>query len=294
MAKTFDNPPVLKDLLYIGEHLTCNHYRAEVGAGFIYREIKKGERLGSEQTPSNQLLVILEGACTIDYEHYPQRVLKAGEMVLVRHSSEFVMQVTEDLKLLTMAFVIPLSVCDKLVLESYYGIVDTIKYDFRPTPIRHPLNLFFDQLVYYLRNGMSCAHLHELKHKELFLCLRGFYKKEEIAYLFCEIIERSLDFRRFIYDNHQRVKSVEELVQLSNMSKSAFSRKFKQEFDMTPHDWLLKRKCEQIVWYAANPEVTIDQLCDRFGYSSKESFNNFCQSQFGCTPKRLIERSRRV
>lgn len=33
------NPLLLHDLLYIGEHQTCNHYRADVGSGFIYEEL---------------------------------------------------------------------------------------------------------------------------------------------------------------------------------------------------------------------------------------------------------------
>lgn len=289
-----DNIPVLTDLLYIGEHLTCNHYKAEVGSGFIYRELKQGSVFGSGQTPSYHLLIVLAGRCLIRYEEFPERELHAGEMILIKRLSGYQAEVLEPMTLLTMSFEALLSGCDKLVLESYYSYRANIVYDFRPTPVRHPLPPFFDLLLYYLRNGMSCAHLHEMKHKELLLCLRGYYTKEELTYLFYELIEKILDFRKFVYDNYQKARNSSDLIKLSNMSPSAFNRRFKREFACTPAKWLLKRKCEQIMWYAVSPEITIDHLVERFEYTSVESFCNFCKVNFGCTPKQLLERSRKI
>lgn len=289
-----DNIPVLTDLLYIGEHLTCSHYKVEVGSGFVYREPKQGSSFGSVQTQSHQLLIVLSGHCSIRYGQFPERELKAKEMILIKRLSEYRVTVLKSMTLLIMSFDAVLSGCDKLVLDSYYPYRANIVYDFKPTPIRHPLLPFFDLLLYYLRNGMSCAHLHEMKHKELFLCLRGYYTKEELTYLLYELIEKTLDFRKFIYENHKKVKTAAELIQLSNMSTSAFIRRFKQEFACTPSQWLQKRKCEQIMWYAVSPEITVEHLVETFGYASVESFCNFCKANFGCTPKQLIERSRNV
>ena len=47
---------------------------------------------------------------------------------------------------------------------------------------------------------MNCKHLHEIKSMELFLLFRGFYRKEELAYLFHPIVGKSLDFRSLILE----------------------------------------------------------------------------------------------
>lgn len=38
-----DNELLRHDLLYVDEHLTCTHYRADVGTGFVYREFGRGK-----------------------------------------------------------------------------------------------------------------------------------------------------------------------------------------------------------------------------------------------------------
>lgn len=77
------------------------------------------------------------------------------------------------------------------MLQSYYDLCNDIHYDFTPLEIRHPLNEFIDLLVFCLKSGMNCAHLHEIKHKEFFLYLRGFYTKEEIVQLFFPIMGKN-------------------------------------------------------------------------------------------------------
>lgn len=287
-----DNQLLQHDLLYIEEHLTCNHYRAEVGVGFVYKELKKGQEFTGRQISVHQLLFFLDGSCEIDYVPYTGRTFSGGEMILLPYHASFTGRVTENLRLLTMLFEAPLSGCDKLLLHSYDKF-RAVCYDFQPTPIRYPLSGFFDLLVYCLRNGMSCAHLHEMKHRELFMLLRGFYTKMEIAYLFHEIINQSFDFRKFIYNNHMSVCTLNGLIALSNMSRSTFMRKFKKEFKETAYQWMLKQISLRIVQRLADPDVTIKEIMAQFGFTSYSNFNRFCKRHYDCSPRELSIRSRR-
>ena len=140
---------------------------------------------------------------------------------------------------------------------------------------------------------MSCAHLHEMKQRELFFYLRGFYSKEEIAGLFYPIVSRSFDFRNFVFENYRKVHSLKELIDLSPMSRSTFLRRFKSEFNDTAHDWMLKQTCQRIVGEIACPETTIKDLMAKFGFDSHSSFNRFCKANFHCTPSELIRRYRK-
>ena len=80
---------MLHDLLYIGEHQTCNHYRADVGSGFIYEELEAGETERLDTVRRNHLLILLEGRCSLDCNQFSGRDFSAGEMILVPRSAAF-------------------------------------------------------------------------------------------------------------------------------------------------------------------------------------------------------------
>ena len=88
--------PKLHDLLYLKEHLTCNRYLADIRTGFVFKKLKKGNMFGLEQGLSHQLLVFLEGSCTIDYGCFLGKKFSAGEMVLIHRRSSYVGQVTDQ------------------------------------------------------------------------------------------------------------------------------------------------------------------------------------------------------
>ena len=281
------------DLLYIREHLTCSHYKANMNAGFIYHELEAGKTISYDETlQNNHLVIILAGSCTMRYNTYHNRKFKTGEMVLIPRSSSFHGRADEYLKFLDMAFISPISGCDKLILQRYHSLCQDVEYDFRPTEIRYPLDIFFNLLVYCLQNGMMCAHLHEMKHKELFFYLRGFYTKQEVTELFYPIISKSFDFRTFVLDNYAKVCTLNELIALSNMSRSSFIRMFKAEFHDTFHNWKQKQLCLKIMEEVVQPDISVKELMIKFDFDSFSNFNRFCKRHFHCTPTELLEKYR--
>ena len=108
---------------------------------------------------------------------------------------------------------------------------------------------------------------------ELFLLFRGFYRKEELAYLFHPIVGKSLDFRSLILENYLKVDQVDGLAKIAGMGRTNFNNKFKEEFGISPHQWLLKQKAKHVRLYKFN---------------SATHFTRFCKQQFGCTPSELL------
>ena len=287
-----NTPLKMHDLLYIEEHQTCNHYRADIGTGFMYQELNANDQINQDRTRYNHLLLCLRGTCVLSYNQYCNRNFKAGEMVLIPRGSSFWGHITTPLCLLDMIFEAPVSGCDRLVLQNYQPLCSQIHYDFQPIEIRHPLDDFCNLLIFCLKNGMSCAHLHEMKHRELFFYLRGFYRKEEIALLFYPIISHSFDFRMFIYENCRDVTSVKELIARAGMSRSTFLRRFKTEFGESAHHWMQKQICQRIVLELTDPRVTIKDIMNKFGFDTPSNFSRFCRNSFQCTPSELIRKYR--
>lgn len=282
------NSLLRNDLLYIGEHLTCNHYMADIGTGWLYREIDADEQIMYQSLQNNHLVFFMEGNSVLSCNQFVNRTFQAGEMILLPRMASISGKASTPLKFVDMAFAAPMSGCDKLILQNLYELCEQLTYDFQPVKIRYPLSAFLDLLVYCLKNGMNCAHLHELKHKEVFFYFRGFYTKEEIATLFYPIIAKSFDFRGFVYENAPKCTSLAQLIEMSNMSQRTFYRKFTREFNVSPQKWMLQQICQRIIHEATQPDVSIADIIERLDFASPASFAQFCQRHFQLTPTQLL------
>ena len=280
-----------QSLHYFKEHLSCKRYLSGKDAGFAYWELEAGTPIVLDSS-MHHLLIFLEGGCVISCERFKNRAFSGGEMVLVPMAATFFGKVPRKLRFVDMRFTVPISCCDKMVLQSYSHFKPKIHYDFRPLPVRKPLPEFCEILAYGLESGMYCKYFHEMKHKELFFYLRGYYSKEEITELLYPVLSRSMDFKMFILQNYRKVDSLENLVTLSNMSKRTFFRKFKQEFDMTVHKWMVKQTCNDIIHELSGEKANLMETAEKLGFGTASSFCNFCKRNIGYAPTELAIKCR--
>lgn len=282
----------LQKLLYASEHLTCINYANSLNTGFRHEVISADTYLQKDSVSQNYILFFLKGSCIIGSGSYPHRVFKQGEMILIPKSSVFEGRVIEVLEVLIFNFHIPLSSCDKLTFEAYANICQKMDYEFLPTQICYPLDVFVEQVTYLLKRGLKCAHFFEIKHREFFLLLRSFYTKEEISLLLHPIIGKTLSFKDFILENYTIVDSIDKLISKSHLSKSSFNEKFKEDFGVTAKQWMLKQQANAVKAKACEPHVTIKDLMEVIGYSSPAHFNRFCRTYLACTPGELLKSNR--
>lgn len=156
------------------------------------------------------------------------------------------------------------------------------------------LEQFSNTLKFCLERGIQCNHFHELKHKEFFMYLRYFYRKEEIANFLYPIIGVKPDFKQFILDNWKIGMSVEEIIEQLPMSKSTFIRNFELHFKTTPHAWYQNKLSDKIVQQAIFPDTTVKKLMEIAQITDNSQFNRFCKRNFNCTPKKLLEHYRKI
>lgn len=279
-----------KKLLYVADPLSCVNYINAPDTGFRYEEdIPAGTYFQKDSISQNYILFFLEGSCSIGSGFYPQRVFKAGEMILIPKSSVFEGYVLDSLKVLVFHFHVPLNSCDKVTFETYSSYCQRIEYDCSPLPIYTPVSAFVEQMIYYLNSGMKCGHLFEIKHKEFFLLLRIFYSKEQVSYLLYPILGKALSFKDFVLSNYVDAGCIEKLISMSYLSKSTFYEKFKADFGVTAKQWMLKQQVNIVRAKACEPQVTIKDLMEAIGYSSPPHFNRFCRTYLGCTPGELLK-----
>lgn len=276
-------------LLYVEEHLSCGKYLKEIDSGFIYQEFEKGYKSDSRQEMTkNHLVIILEGKINLTCNLWRNRMISAGEMFLIAKSSLVHGECMEDSCVLTLSFEFPHTSCEKLNFQYLAELAGTIEYNLDTLPINRPVSVFCELMVIYMKQKANCTHLHEAKHNEMFLCLRYFYTKHELARLFYPMLSEAFDFQRFILENYNNVKSVKELIEISHMGKSAFYVLFNKTFGTSAKQWLTNKKLLKIINAAGEPGMTVKRLMVEFHFESLHQFQVYCKHNFDCTPTTLI------
>lgn len=278
------------ELLYIEEHLSCQNYMTTINTGFKYIEFSEDTEFGENKANKNYLLFFLKGDFTMSCNQFHNRTLQAGDMILIPRSSHFKGTTTGKASVLSMFFDSPEWYCDKIVFHSLLKFCSNKEYEFEPVKIRYPLTSFLELLTCYIKNGMSCSHLHDLMQREFFFLLRGFYKRQEIATLFHPIIGKEMDFKDFVIHNYTKVSNIEQLISLSNLGRSRFFTKFNEAFGMTAKQWMLKQKNQQILEKMTEPDIYIKDVIEELGFDSQVYFSRYCKQHFGCTPSQLKKR----
>lgn len=285
MKKQTDNDK----LFHLEKPLNCGKYLKEISTWFILREYPKGfNKTVVQEIRNNYLVLVLDGRVKLSCD-LSDKIINAGEMLLLGKSSLVKGECIEDTRILVLAFEFPLTRCDQLDFRHLAELAEGIDYHLDTLPIKHPLKLFCEFMTIYLRQEDNCMHLHEIKHNELFFCLRYFYTGHELARLFYPMLSGSMTFQSLILDNYTRVKSVKELIGLSNMSNSAFYDKFRRTFGVSAKQWLTRKRMEKMAYKASEPEMTVKKLMTEFDFEHLSQFQLYCKRNFGCTPSMLIE-----
>lgn len=270
-------------------HKMCKHFFSESYSNFLLTELKPDELVKINSQDFNHLIVILKGRLLIEYDEFVNGKFGEDEFVFIPSYSKSFIKALENSKVLIGTFELPNDVCNLRAIEALADLKSTMPYRFTSVPAHPPMKQFIDLLVMYLESGIQCAHLHEIKEKEIFLIFRWYYTDEEFVTLFHPIVGRSLDFRAMVIKNYTKVKNSEELAAAMGMSRSNFDAKFKDVFGIPPKQWILKRKARSIRYFMSKPNVTISDVMIQFGFDSFTHFNRFCKKQFDATPSELIK-----
>jgi AraC-like DNA-binding protein len=273
-------------LLYVQEHLTCKNYVSDFHIGFSYHEAKEGEQLHLIDKYFNHFVFLLEGEVMVSCNEFRNHLCREGEMIFIAQDAESTSETLTEVRYVLLSFDNQFTLCDQLALESLQSN-DKRPAIFNKLDVRPPLQLVLDSVLFYLEHKIQCRHLHAIKQKELFLIFRAFYSKEEMARFLAPMLNKNLDFKAFVLQHYQEVKTVEELAAMCKLSVRSFNRKFNEFFGDSPYSWMLKQKSRHIKTRLADGKTTFGSIIKEYGFSSPAHFTTYCKKQFGESPSRL-------
>ena len=274
-------------------HTGCKNYFSERYTQFLLSYMKPSDTITIEYKEYNHVIAILKGSLLIEYDDFKGTDFSEGEMVFLPSYSTSHIEALEDSRVVMGTFDMPNETCMSRSMEMLFDIRSKMEYRFRSISIKPPMQHYLDLLIMYIESGVQCAHLHEVKEKELYLVLRWFYSNEEFVRFFYPIIGKSLDFRTQVMKNYNKVKDMGELAIELGMSRSSFDSKFKKVFGMPPKKWVLKRKARSIKYFMTKPNVTISDIIRKYDFESFTHFNRFCKQQFGIPPSEMIKKEKK-
>ncbi|MEG2856820.1 helix-turn-helix domain-containing protein [Bacteroides sp.] len=280
----------MERLFYYEEHISCKHYASDVRAGFKFMDIESGTELTNEENDINYLVFITKGEIDILYNQSSHHCFYAGEIFLIPYLSSMSAKALSDVSLMVCLFTKPTNLCTKTEFESLSPLCESIHFTFTGLKIKPMLTLFLELLRRYLQDGISCKHLYEMKHQEMFLLFRIYYSKKELANLFHPIIGRTLDFKEKVIDNYLRCSKVQELADCCGYSVNRFAEKFKEEFHSTPFEWMQKQKTTYIKSRLSDTSLPIKEIVDEFQFASQSHLNTYCKKFFEMTAVELREK----
>lgn len=274
----------------IERHLNCSCY-AENEEG-VYYEIEMSAQESAEITSGNMLLLIFVNCYDARYSISGTNELTQSDVHETRNAP-FGMLIDSNSILRIMlgdSGVLQIFKIDRIShLCSGYSFNNLRRYApltmvHRTIEIYEPLKLALATINRYYADGIHCMQVMDIKLKEVFFVLSGYYKPEVLGELLAPLLRKEVDFKEFVMMNHHRAKSVQELADLRGMELRKFNKLFKETFNIPPYSWMLDQKAELIKERLADPSIPFKDIMEEFRFSSPSHFTVFCRRQFDKTP----------
>lgn len=274
-------------LQYAGEHRSCLNYRMPQDAAIKLLHYPEGMRQIVD-TDESLIIFVLEGEVKVSADGHNDVLHRAGYISLQPRNSSSYIQVQQPCTFISFHSPHDITLCDRFSVQSLPRYIpEGFHYRFTLLPIRQRLAEYATGLRHCLEDGLGCVHFLEMKMQELFILLRAYYNREELATFFYPLIGKNRDFQDFVYEHYRQVDSLNEFAALANTSVDTFKRRFKETFGEPAHKWITGRKAEHVYRDIALGILSFADIAEKYRFSSVSYLTTFCKKHLGKTPQQL-------
>lgn len=274
-------------LLYPQEHFACYNYDKGQNARLEIMNVGAGVSF-TRDLVDTEIVFVIDGNFTLSYSKFIDLNVPKGKILFFPPGSHVEAKVLEDTRIIVCRVRGVMQLCDCLPMEVLYREYSGKKGNgFHMLEINERIYNYIEHFVDCVDDGLRCSSYFATKMKELFFLLRAYYTKEDLADFFAPLMGRDSQFMTLMYQNYRKVKSVQELADLSLYSLSGFKKQFNKVFGTSASEWLSDQKATLIFQDLHNSSLSIKELADKYDFSSVSSFSNFCLHKFGKPPGRI-------
>lgn len=279
--------------LYHEENSQCINCKEPKIELFKYIESKAGENIIFENYDVPLLVFILSGQALVSCNEFHDVLFQSHQMCFLPIAADCTWKIIEDSSAIVLRTTPQGDICMRESGVDHLDYVSDLEPEFTGLPIKPPLIGFLNSILAYLNDGGTCPVFHYIKENELAILIRAYYSVSDLARFFMPEIKNRDGFQLFVMKNYRTVKGVQEFVHLSGMSLSAFNRKFKTLFGMSPYQWMINQKSKHVLHAILARDQSIANIMREFNFSDASHFNRYCKTMFGASPSELRGRSKK-
>lgn len=141
-----------------------------------------------------------------------------------------------------------------------------------------------------LKNAKDIARLHKSLNvvvAEIVMELAFSSKRTARAELSPEVVK----IKNFIDRNVERHITLDDLSEVSSLTKRHLTRVFRKEVGTTPYDYLLSHKIELAKTLLLNTNLTVAEIASKLQFADPYYFSNFFKRKTGFPPSRFRKRA---
>ncbi|MFY1613168.1 helix-turn-helix domain-containing protein [Macellibacteroides fermentans] len=249
---------------------------------FTLRKFEKNGVVEYKSDPCNVILFVMQGEITVTDKSGAVN-LKCGRMLMSTNSEESIRLIAlED----SVVIVLKFYNVESLILES---LLQKCTEDMKPClfsteTICPELFRFLSTIEDYIKADVFFQHLFYLKLNEFFGLISIYYTDEAYSAFLSPLLYYKSKFRFMVLSNYEPNVNVIELAKKCNMSIRNFSRRFTEEFGMSPGKWLMDKKDALILESLSASTAVMTVIAENFGFASSSHFSTYCKKRFNDTP----------
>lgn len=277
-------------LLYLGTHKACRNYGDTFGERLMeHITLKKGESI-MVLTTNARLFFVLTGRLAVHYGNVSE-IVEKEKMLFFPPASHVKLEAKEESGLFICRLAQEIELCDEFSLVDLHKEIGTTKENNKINAL-----VFNDVIRHYLEgvvrsydDGLRCVVYQNLKLREVFFLLRGYYSKETLHKFFLPVLSNDSEFTHQVWMNYRKAGSVAELADMMNYSESHFHSKFRDILGVSALQWLNTQKARNIYFDLKMTNKSFAEISEEYHFASTSYLSTFCKRNFDLTPKEIRE-----
>lgn len=261
--------------------------------GFCYGSFQKGTSMDIGCKSGDMIVFVLSGRVRIMAEIYKEYYYAENSCFILKQSN-YKLEAITDTRLIR--------VCLSedwlrfyMDVKRYKGKRD-VKFLYKmPSLPTHPHieSFLYDLKQRFSHNKELSQAVQDKLQRELIMLFKKSYSKKVLFGFLVALDKEVIYFHKFIMSK-RRSKGMAEIIAASGLSVSTFNRKFLQIFEVSPYQWIIAKRAEDIHKHLTKTDRTVAEIMRRFHFTDYSHFNRFCKINLGASPTEIRQGTARA
>lgn len=271
------------------KHSLCDESSAD--CRFELVSFREGTTIHKDDIRTHSLVFCYSGHLKISGTLFYDEILCAGEIMFLPRQSDCSGVALSDTTLLVHRFNNTVCQPEKCILAHLYSHRHIkSKTNCCKLVVCSSLHVLMENIIFYITNNENDIELWQMKHKELIWGFTRYYSTEELCAFFHPMTSDQIPFKSLVLTHYRKAEYTDTLAEMCGYKLYTFRRKFKKEFGISAHKWLMIKRSELVRHQLSLDYISLSDIIAEFHFSSPQQFNRFCNDNLGNSPLYLRQK----